>query len=127
MTAISVLESGFRDDLVEAHRAVAESVCRPGTWWDGQERRAIALEVRTASTHHDLPPWEAPSQVEGLIADDHVLPEAAIDAVWRITKWTSYRSRSATPVPASPRLSGSKARPSPPIGFRPHRSRAPTC
>lgn len=85
MRTISILEAGFRDDLVEAHRAVAESACRPGTWWNGEERRAIAVETRTALGHRDLPPWEAPSQVDGLIADDHPLPAAAIDAIWRIT------------------------------------------
>ena len=44
----------------------------------------MATEVRRAAEHVDLPPWEAPS-TSGLVADDHVLPPAAVDAVWRIT------------------------------------------
>lgn len=60
-------------------------VSRPGTWWTGAERTAIAAEVRRARQHTDLPPWEAPSGIDGLIADDHVLPVAAVDAIWRIT------------------------------------------
>ena len=57
----------------------------PGTWWTGTERVAIAGEVRRAMAHSDLPPWEAPSSIDGMIDDQHPLPTAAVDAVWRIT------------------------------------------
>ncbi|MEM7287799.1 MAG: alkylhydroperoxidase-related (seleno)protein [Actinomycetota bacterium] len=80
----SILESGFRPDLVEAQRGVLANAARAGAWWTGEERLAMAAEVRRARDHADLPPWEAPSTA-GLVADDHVLPAAAVDAVWRIT------------------------------------------
>jgi alkylhydroperoxidase family enzyme len=81
----SILESGFREDLVNAHRGVIESLAEPGTWWDAAQCVAIASEVRRALAHADLPPWAAPSVQEGMIADDHLLAAAAIDAIWRIT------------------------------------------
>ncbi len=85
----SILGSGIRSDLVEAHRAVAAAVAAPGTWWTGRERHAIASEVRRALVHAELPPWQAPSGCEAdhpaAIPADHPLPPAAVDAVWRIT------------------------------------------
>lgn len=43
-------------------------------------------EVRRARDAEAAPPpWVAPSTVEGLVADDHVLPSAAVDAIWRLT------------------------------------------
>ncbi len=88
-TEASILGSGFRTDLVDAHEAVAATVTRPGTWWTGAERRAIALEVRRALDHVDLPPWLAPSGQDqdhpAAIPADHPLPAAAVDAIWRIT------------------------------------------
>lgn len=85
----SILGSGIRSDLVEAHRGVAAAVARPGTWWTGPERHAIASEVRRALANTDVPPWMAPSSCDpdhpAAISADHPLPAAAIDAVWRIT------------------------------------------
>ena len=81
----SVLESGFRDDLTEAHRATIAAVGRAGAWWSGPQRFAIASEVRRAFEHADAPPWQAPSSIDGMISEDHVLPAAAVDAIWRIT------------------------------------------
>ena len=64
-------------------------MARPGTWWTGAERHAIASEVRRALAHSDLPPWLAPSACDpdhpAAIAADQQLPVAAVDAVWRIT------------------------------------------
>ena len=74
----SVLESGFRDDLTEAHRATIAAVGRAGAWWSGPERCAIALEVRRASVHADLPPWQAPSSIDGMIGEDHLLPAGPV-------------------------------------------------
>lgn len=81
----SVLESGFRQDLTEAHRATVAAVGRAGTWWSGPERCAIAAEVRRSFDHAELPPWQAPSTIDAMIDEDHLLPAAAIDAIWRIT------------------------------------------
>jgi hypothetical protein len=85
----SILGSGIRSDLVEAHGAVVAAVARPGTWWTGAERHAIASEVRRAVDNADLPPWQAPSGCDpdhpAAIPADHPLPAAAVDAIWRIT------------------------------------------
>ena len=81
----TILEAGLREDLTAAHRGVVDAIASPGTWWTAVERTAIAAEVRTALGHADRLPWEAPSQIEGMIAPDHELPSAAVDAVWRIT------------------------------------------
>ncbi len=84
MTA-TVLDTGWRTDLLDAHRSVIDRIGQPGTWWTAAERVAIAAEHRQALDHADLPPWEAPSGIEGMIAPDHPLPPAAVDAVWRLT------------------------------------------
>src|SRR5207249_196008 len=39
-----------REDLVLAHARQWERLARPGTWWTGAERVAIAGEVRSAVT-----------------------------------------------------------------------------
>lgn len=75
----------IRSDLVEAHRATVESWARPGIWWSGPERLAMVAEVRRARVADELPPWVAPTTVDGLIDPDHLLPPPAIDAIWRLT------------------------------------------
>lgn len=74
-----------RDNLDEAHSAVVERWSRPGSWWTGAERLAIVEEVRRARDADELAPWVAPSSVEGLIGDEHPLPTAAVDTIWRLT------------------------------------------
>ncbi len=39
-----------RDDLANAHAMVLSRLARPGTWWTGAERIAIAAEARAANT-----------------------------------------------------------------------------
>lgn len=75
----------IRSDLLEAHRETVNEWARPGNWWSAAERLAIANEVRAARAADELPPWVAPTTVDGLIDTDHPLPSAAIDAVWRLT------------------------------------------
>ncbi len=81
----TVLDSGFREDLVTAHAGVVNGIAQPGTWWTGVERVAIATEVRRARADAERPPWEAPSSIDGMVDDDHPLPTAAVDAAWRIS------------------------------------------
>jgi hypothetical protein len=38
----------IRDDLAEAYARAWERIARPGTWWDGAARAAIAAETRQA-------------------------------------------------------------------------------
>lgn len=74
-----------RDDLADAHLGAYEAFAAPGNCWTGAERLAMVAEVRAARAADELPPWVRPSTVEGLVADDHCLPAAAVDAVWRLT------------------------------------------
>ena len=39
---------GIRDDLAVAHRRAWDHIARPGTWWSGAERIAVAAETRNA-------------------------------------------------------------------------------
>lgn len=79
----------IRDDLVMGHRMAWERLAKPGTWWTGRERVAIAAESRAAdycSVCRARREALSPSAVEGHhdeVSSD-VLPAAAIDAVHRI-------------------------------------------
>ena len=77
-----------RDDLRAAHARAWEGLARPGTWWTGEERVAIAVEVRAAATCALCGTRKAalsPYTVEGVHDGPGRLPGAAIDAVHRIT------------------------------------------
>lgn len=78
-------ELPIRADLDEAHTEVAMRWATTGSWWSGVERLSMVEEVRRARDFAELAPWESPSQIEGLVSKDHVLPEAVVDAIWRIT------------------------------------------
>jgi len=80
-----ITETDIRRDLIDSHVALLDALTKPGHWWTSAERVAIAAEARRALDNHELPPWESPSSIEGMIGDDHILPPAAIDAIWRIT------------------------------------------
>jgi alkylhydroperoxidase family enzyme len=77
-----------RADLDRAHRETVEDWAAPGNHWSGAERLAMAAEVRRARAADELPPWVAPTTVDGLVDglvdDGHPLPPAAVDAVWRL-------------------------------------------
>lgn len=76
----------IREDLADAHRTVVDRWAHPGTWWTAVERLAIVEEVRSARDADNAPPpWVAASDVAGLVADDHILPAVAVDAIWRLT------------------------------------------
>ena len=77
----------IRDDLLEAYRAYWEALARPGSWWSGKERVAIARETRNAVScrfcaerKSALSPYNYPGQHE----HSGVLDELAVDAVHRI-------------------------------------------
>jgi hypothetical protein len=74
-----------RDDLISAHRQAWEALARPGTWWTGHQRKELAATALAAMTATDpLPPWTAPSTVDGWLPEDLVAPRAAHDAIYRI-------------------------------------------
>jgi alkylhydroperoxidase family enzyme len=95
MTQASVYETELpiRAAVREAHSALVEHWSSAGTWWSAVERLAIVNEVRTALDADELPPWVAPSTVDGLVAADHVLPVAVVDIIWRITNHVSSLTR----------------------------------
>lgn len=77
-----------RDDLVAAHAHAWERLAAPGTWWSGAERVAIAREVRAAGRCALCRARAAalsPNAVPGRHDTDSTLPDAAVEAVHRIT------------------------------------------
>jgi hypothetical protein len=74
-----------RADLVAAHRGAWAALARPGTWWTGRQRAELAATALAAMTASDpLPPWIAPSTVDGWLTEDRSAPNAAHDAIYRI-------------------------------------------
>jgi hypothetical protein len=78
-----------RDDLVAAYRVYWDQLASPGTWWTGEERVAIAAEVRQATNcaycaerKEALSPYNVPG--EHTAAAESPLDAEAIDAVHRI-------------------------------------------
>lgn len=79
----------IRDDLQAAYRDYWQRLANAGTWWTGEERVAIAAEVRQA-THcrycaerrNALSPYNVPG--EHTAAENTPLGAAAIDAVHRV-------------------------------------------
>ena len=76
-----------RDDLLEAYRAYWEALARPGNWWSGRERVAIAQEVRNALTcsfcarrKAALSPYNFPGEHE----HSGELDDMTVDAVHRV-------------------------------------------
>jgi hypothetical protein len=78
-----------REDLRRAHRRFWQALARPGTWWTGEQRVAIAAEVRAAwacGTCARRAEALSPNSLPG--PHDRAGPgldEAAVDAVHRIT------------------------------------------
>ena len=83
----------IRPEILDTHTAAVRHWASPGTWWTAAERLAVVSEVRRARDAEELPPWVAPSSVDGLIDDDHPLPTAAIDVIWRVTNHIATLSR----------------------------------
>ena len=91
MTAFSFDNSPYpiRDDLINAYREYWQQLAHAGTWWTGEQRVAIAAEVRAATQcpfcderKEALSPYNVPG--EHTTAPDTVLDGAAIDAVHRV-------------------------------------------
>ena len=77
----------IRPDLATAHRAYWEVLRRPGSWWTGAERVALAAASRSArdcvfcrERKQALSPYGVP----GVHDHDGVLEERAVDAVHRV-------------------------------------------
>ena len=77
----------IREDIPAAHRAYWETLAKPGSWWSGEERVAIAAACRQAiSCGLCARRVEAlsPNSVMGEHDGDLLLPASAVDAVHRI-------------------------------------------
>jgi hypothetical protein len=73
-----------RSDIAEAHRLTWDRLARPGCWWSGAERLAIARAIRTAPTCAlclERKQALSPLAVEGVHEAEGVLPEAAVEVV----------------------------------------------
>jgi hypothetical protein len=76
-----------RQDIGEAHRVAWAALARTGTWWTGEERVAIAQEVRNATFCPLCAERKAamqPASVKGEHLSSTSLSLAAIDAAHRI-------------------------------------------
>ena len=76
-----------RGDIAAAHRAYWRTLARPGSWWTGVERVAIAAESRNASLCRLCAARKAaltPAGVAGEHAGTQDLPAVAVDAIHRI-------------------------------------------
>ena len=91
MQAFTFSDSPFpiRDDLVAAYRDFWLELAKPGTWWTGEERVAIAEEVRRATQcaycaerKNALSPYNFPGKHTA--ADDTPLNPRTIDAAHRV-------------------------------------------
>jgi alkylhydroperoxidase family enzyme len=77
----------IRDDLVAAHARAWDWISRPGRWWTGAERIAIAAEARNAkgcALCGRRKEALSPAAIEGEHDSLGRLPEAAVEAVHRI-------------------------------------------
>jgi hypothetical protein len=66
-----------REDVVGAQRRAWEMLGKPGSWWTGAQRVAIAAQARAARAQCGRPPWLR----EGLPDGGELLPDAAVEAV----------------------------------------------
>lgn len=89
MTAFGYETSSLplRGDLLEAQRRAWQRIARPGTWWTGEERVAIAAETRKAGTCllcRERKAAPSPFAATRKHESHDRLPEAAVDVVHRI-------------------------------------------
>ena len=99
MITISYSDSEYpiRPDFAEAHTRFWERLARPGAWWTGAERIAIAREARAASGCGVCRAAKAalsPTAVTGEHDRVSALPESAVEAVHRIVTDASRLTRS---------------------------------
>ena len=77
----------IRGDLAAAHDCAWERIGRPGTWWDGAARVAIAAETRHASSCRPCRRRNealSPAAIEGEHDSFSALPESVLEVVHRV-------------------------------------------
>lgn len=89
MTSFDYSDAPFaiRDDMAQAHRKFWQKLARPGSWWTGAQRVAIARESRNAlgceyckARRLALSPYNFAGEHD----HDAAIPDAAVDAVHRV-------------------------------------------
>jgi len=76
-----------REDLKEAHRGMLEHFRSPGTWWNGEQRLAIAGETRRAvdcALCRARKAAVSPYAVRGEHDDTGRLPASVVDVIHRV-------------------------------------------
>jgi len=76
-----------RNDIVEAHRRAWQRIAKPGTWWAGQKRVAIAAEARNArkcTLCMERKAALSPHAMEGRHDSLGDLPENAVEVIHRV-------------------------------------------
>ena len=91
MQPFGYVDSPFsvRDDIVQANRTTWQRLAKPGCWWTGEQRVAIAAAVRSAGSCRlcaERKDALSPNAVNGTHDGDGLdaLPARAVDAVHRI-------------------------------------------
>jgi len=77
----------IRDDLSAAHARAWARIARPGTWWDGAARVAIAAETRQApacALCHKRKEALSPGAIEGSHGSLGQLPKLVVEVVHRV-------------------------------------------
>lgn len=90
MTSIEVAGEHLpiRSELAAAVAEAWRRLARPGTWWTGEERRAIAAEVRRAASCELCRQRKAalsPAHVQGEHDSGDELSPAAVDSIHRLS------------------------------------------
>ena len=83
----SAVDVPVRDDIRAAQRELWEHLRRPGTWWSGHQRVAIAAESRQAGACRlcrERKTSLSPAAVAGAHTTEGGLPAAVVDVVHRI-------------------------------------------
>lgn len=86
-----------RDEVIEAHHRAWERLAKPGTWWTGEERVAIAAESRAALECAFCAQIEtalSPFSVQGEHSTTTSLPPSVIDAIHRVVRDPSRLTKS---------------------------------
>lgn len=88
VTSDHTTDIAVRDDLIKAHRGYWDHLSKPGTWWSGTERVAIARETRLARVCALCQQRKAALSPYGVEGDhdqaDSGLAPGVIDAAHRI-------------------------------------------
>ena len=77
-----------RPDIEAAHAQAWSGLARPGEWWSGAQRIAIAEETRRArgcSLCRERKAALSPFSIEGVHDSSDILPETAVDVAHRVT------------------------------------------